>query len=145
CPHYKAIVSNYQYYKMFIFRNNACLHISRQNRPNCFSWNRLAQIVRVNIRFIFQKNWTTRTGVRISYLGTVSGPLRSGETARREPAEALPRQHTDNCNRLPPRSPKDRGGRCQTCCSCCWGRPAVLFPCAGGQCGRPRGCRERTS
>src|ERR1035437_7413792 len=36
---------------MFIFRNNACLHISSQNRPNCFSWNRLAQIVRVNIRY----------------------------------------------------------------------------------------------
>src|ERR1035437_2815107 len=35
---------------MFIFRNNACLHISSQKRPNCFSWNRLAQIVRVNIR-----------------------------------------------------------------------------------------------
>src|ERR1035437_3794996 len=27
---------------MFILRNNACLHISSQNRPNCFIWNRLA-------------------------------------------------------------------------------------------------------
>ena len=29
----------------------ACLHISGQNRPNCFSWSRLPQIVRVKIRY----------------------------------------------------------------------------------------------
>src|SRR5450756_918651 len=45
--HYCSIknISAYIYIKHY-----ACLHISGQNRPNCFSWNRLPQIVRVNIR-----------------------------------------------------------------------------------------------
>src|ERR1035437_8133022 len=51
CPHNNAQRPNNQYINAHFYQIYACLHISGQTRPNCFNWNRLPQIVRVNIRY----------------------------------------------------------------------------------------------
>src|ERR1039457_5129060 len=48
---------------------------------------------------IFKNNWTTRAGVRISYLGTPCGWRRVCENPAGEPAEASRRRHTETQQR----------------------------------------------